>query len=138
MISSTRIRWAAAALAAAALAALGAAAPAAAAPQSVKSLDVQWASVEPGYFPPYNGTLTVGGIYTCTEPVGTTVPVSFNAIQVMPVALPNGFGNLPCGPGVVDAPWSLTSFPTQDVHYGSVSVMTAFDGVLLGAEQFAV
>ncbi|MER8197675.1 hypothetical protein ABTY00_27435 [Streptomyces microflavus] len=137
MISSIRIRWAAA-LAAAALAALGTEAPAAAVPQSVKSLDTQWASVEPGYFPLYAGTLTVGGIYTCTEPVGTTVRVSFNAIQVLPVALPNGFGNLPCGPGVVDVPWSLTSFPTQDVHYGSVSVMTTFDEVLLGAEQFTV
>ncbi|MFI7285878.1 hypothetical protein ACIBRY_04325 [Streptomyces anulatus] len=138
MMSTTRIRWAAA-LAAAVLAALGTAAPAAsAAPQSVKSLDVQWASVEPGYFPSYDGTLTVGGIYTCTEPAGTTVPVSFSAIQVVPLALPMGFGNLPCGPGVVDVPWSLTSTSTRDVHYGSVSVMTTFDGVLLGAEQFTV
>lgn len=133
---TTRIRWAAA-LAAAALVALGTAAvPAAASPQSVTSLDAEWASADPGHLPLFFGTLTIGGTYTCTEPAGTTVPVSFTAIQIMPMALPSGAGNLSCGPGVVDAPWSLTSAPTQDVHYGYVSVLTSFNGVPLPAEQF--
>ncbi|MFF0059400.1 hypothetical protein ACFYRI_33945 [Streptomyces microflavus] len=133
---TTTIRWAAA-LAAAALVALGTAAvPAAASPQSVTSLDVQWASAAPGHLPLFLGTLTIGGTYTCTEPAGTTVPVSFTAFQIMPVALPSGAGNLSCGPGVVDAPWSVTSTPTQDVHYGYVSVLTSFNGVVLPAEQF--
>ncbi|MER8193426.1 hypothetical protein ACFYOI_22965 [Streptomyces microflavus] len=132
---TTRIRWAAA-LAAAALVALGTAVPAAASPQSVTSLDVEWASADPGHLPLFFGTLTIGGTYTCTEPAGTTVPVSFTAIQIMPVALPSGAGDLSCGPGVVDAPWSLTSVPTQDVHYGYVSVLTSFNGVALPAEQF--
>ncbi|WP_411116773.1 hypothetical protein [Streptomyces sp. 058-1L] len=136
MVPTTRIRWAAA-LAAAALIALGTAAvPAAASPQSVTSLDVEWASADPGHLPLFFGTLTIGGTYTCTEPAGTTVLVSFTAIQIMPVALPSGAGNLSCGPGVVDAPWSLTSAPSQDVHYGYVSVLTSFNGVALPAEQF--
>ncbi|MFE0422152.1 hypothetical protein, partial [Streptomyces sp. NPDC058953] len=92
----------------------------------------------PGEHPSILGTLTIGGIYTCTEPAGTTVPVSFSALQLMPIAMPTGYGHLPCGPGVVDAPWSLTSFPTTDVHYGYVSVLTNFDGVMLPAEEFTV
>ncbi|MEU3603552.1 hypothetical protein ABZ714_33320 [Streptomyces sp. NPDC006798] len=110
---------------------------AAAQPQSVKSMDVQWADVDPPMHPSIFGTLTIGGIYTCTAPAGTTVPVSFSALQLMPIAMPNGSGQLPCGPGVVDAPWSLTSFPTTDVHYGYVSVMTTFDGTLI-TDEFTV
>ncbi|MEU5163808.1 hypothetical protein AB0G74_29925 [Streptomyces sp. NPDC020875] len=128
----------AAALAAAALAVLGVTAPGAAAqPQTVKSLDVQGADVDPPVHPSIFGTLTVFGIYTCTAPAGTTVPVSFSALQMMPVAMPNGYGHLPCGPGVVDAPWRLTSFPATDVHYGYVTVITDFDGTLI-TDEFTV
>ncbi|MGV9317212.1 hypothetical protein ACWDR0_34325 [Streptomyces sp. NPDC003691] len=129
----------AALLATAALSALGVTAPGAAAqPQSVRSMDVQWAEVDPAVHPSIFGTLAIGGIYTRTGPAGTTVPVSFSALQLMPLAMPNGAGQLPCGPGVVDAPWSLTSFPATDVHYGYVSVLTNFDGVMLPAEEFTV
>ncbi|MER6915034.1 hypothetical protein ABT354_25445 [Streptomyces sp. NPDC000594] len=138
MSLTIRSRWAAA-LTTAALATLGVAAPGAAAlPQSARSMDVRWASADPANHPSIFGTLTIGGIYTCTEPAGTTVPVSFSALQLMPMAMPSGAGDLPCGPGVVDAPWSLTSFPTTDVHYGYVSVLTTFDGVTLFAEEFTV
>ncbi|MFF3551799.1 hypothetical protein ACWD4V_12770 [Streptomyces tsukubensis] len=138
MSLTLRSRWAAT-LATAALTALGVAAPGAAAqPQSAKSMVVQWANADPAAHPSIFGTLTIGGIYTCTEPAGTTVPVSFSALQLMPIAMPSGAGRLPCGPGVVDAPWSLTSFPTTDVHYGYVSVLTTFDGVLLPVGEFTV
>ncbi|MEO3974918.1 hypothetical protein [Streptomyces sp. CAU 1734] len=133
----TNLSRCAAALTATVLTALGAAAPAAALPRPAGTVDVQWASADPGHYPFISGTLTIGGIYTCTEPAGTTVPISFTAIQLMPVSMPSGAGDLPCGPGVVDAPWSLTSYPTADVHYGYVSVLVAFDGVALPAEEFS-
>lgn len=113
-------------------AALLAAAPAAtAAPTSAlgaKSVQLQWATADPAPWPIRNGTLTVGGVYTCTEPAGTSVLVTFSSLQLMPVAMPAGSGSLPCGPGVIDAPWQLTSFPTADVHHGYTSVFLTFGG----------
>ncbi|GCD95592.1 hypothetical protein [Embleya hyalina] len=103
-----------------------AAAPNAAAVANTKSLVVLWAEARPSSFPPNNGTLTIGGTYTCT--VGGTVQVGFSSLQIMPTAMPSGAGFLPCGPGVVDAPWELTSLGTPDVHHGHVSVFPTFDG----------
>ncbi|MFJ7417584.1 hypothetical protein ACIQXD_03080 [Streptomyces uncialis] len=126
-----------AALAVTALAMLGIGAPGAAAlPQSVKSMDVQWASAQAAAMPFAYGTLTVGGTYTCTAPTGTTVPVSFIGFQIMPLAMPSGSGTLPCGPGVVDATWELTSYPNSEVHHGYTSVLVTFDGVGLPVKEF--
>ncbi|MCM2386983.1 hypothetical protein [Streptomyces albipurpureus] len=126
-------------LACTALAALGIAAPsAAAAPQSAqvtKSLELQWASASPAWFP-FSGTLTIGGTYTCTAPAGTTVNVTFSALQIMPTAMPSGWAALPCGPGVIDAPWEATSYPDSQVHHGYTSVFATFDGVGLPPQQF--
>ncbi|WP_329024549.1 hypothetical protein [Streptomyces sp. NBC_00690] len=126
-----------AALAASALVALGVGAPSATAlPQSTRSLVVQWASADPSPRPFGYGTLTVGGTYTCTGPTGTTMPVDFSGFQIMPLAMPAGSGTLPCGPGVVDAPWQLTSFPNPEVHYGYTSVMVTYDGSNLSTGEF--
>ncbi|OPC78118.1 hypothetical protein B4N89_38620 [Embleya scabrispora] len=97
-----------------------------AAVQNTKSLVVLWAEARPSSFPPINGTLTIGGTYTCT--VGSTVQVGFSSLQIMPTSMPSGAGFLPCGPGVVDAAWQLTSLGTPDVHHGHVSVFPTFDG----------
>lgn len=130
-----------AALACTALAALGVAAPGATAqPQTTqvtKSLEVLWANADPALPPPFNnGTLTIGGTYTCTAPAGTTVSVTFSALQILPMAMPVGSGELPCGPGVIDAPWELTSYPHPDVHNGYTTVFPTFDGVGLMPQQF--
>ncbi|PRH81018.1 hypothetical protein C6N75_00985 [Streptomyces solincola] len=102
------------------------AAPSAA--RGVKAVQLQWADAWPADPPIHSGTLTVGGVYTCTEPAGTSVGVTFSAFQIMPLAMPAGSGSLPCGPGVVDAPWQVTSFPNPDVHHGYTSVFLTFDG----------
>ncbi|MGW9212817.1 hypothetical protein ACWGR4_38355 [Embleya sp. NPDC055664] len=107
-------------------AAHSAATPHHAAVRNTKSLVVLWAEARPSSFPPNNGTLTIGGTYTCT--VGSTVQVGFSSLQIMPTAMPSGAGFLPCGPGVVDATWELTSLGTPDVHHGHVSVFPTFDG----------
>ncbi|MCK8678515.1 hypothetical protein [Streptomyces lichenis] len=121
-----------AALTCMAAAALAMATPAAsAAPateQGVKSIQLQWASASPADPPHLNGYLTIGGTYTCTEPTGTTVDVSFTAMQILPLAMPSGVGSLPCGPGVVDANWEVTSLASADVHRGWTNVFLTFDG----------
>lgn len=128
-----------------AVAAVGATAPVAgaqtvadAAPQTVagtRSLEVLWAEAHPAWLPVQNGTLTIGGTYTCTDPVGTNVRVSFSSLQILPTAMPSGAGTLPCGPGVVGAYWELTSFPTPDVHHGYVSVFASFEGAVVPPKQ---
>ncbi|MFF7244654.1 hypothetical protein ACFZBU_12245 [Embleya sp. NPDC008237] len=122
-----------------AVAAVGTMAPVAgAAPGAVagtRSLEVLWAEAHPAWLPVQNGTLTIGGTYTCTDPAGTSVPISFTSLQIMPTALPSGAGNLPCGPGVVGAYWELTSFPTADVHHGYVSVFVTFQGATVPPKQ---
>ncbi|MCK8677598.1 hypothetical protein [Streptomyces lichenis] len=138
--SPVRARTAAAALicltAAAALTTAPTAAAAPATAQGVTSVQLQWADAQPAN-PPFNsGTLTVGGVYTCTEPTGTSVTVTFNALQILPMAIPSGSGVLPCGPGVVDAPWQVTSYPNPDVHSGYTSVFLTFDGQDQPPQQF--
>ncbi|MEU6486839.1 hypothetical protein [Streptomyces sp. NPDC046887] len=138
--SPTRRRAAAATLIClAAAAALTTAPTAMAAPataQGVKSIQLQWADAQPAN-PPFNsGTLTVGGVYTCTEPTGTSVTVTFSALQILPTATPTGSGFLPCGPGVVDAPWQVTSYPDPNVHSGYTTVFLTFDGQGLLPQQF--
>lgn len=113
-----------------------AAGAAAAAVQGTKSVQLQWASAWPADPPFRSGVLTVGGVYTCTEPAGTSVAVSFNALQILPLAMPSGSGTLPCGPGVIDAPWELASFPNPDVHSGWTNVLLTFDGQGLPAQEF--
>ncbi|WP_406293582.1 hypothetical protein OG948_02970 [Embleya sp. NBC_00888] len=118
---------------------MGVTAPGAgAAPQTVagtRSLEVLWAEAHPAWLPVQNGTLTIGGTYTCTDPVGTNVRVSFSSLQILPTAMPSGAGTLPCGPGVVGAYWELTSFPTPDVHHGYVSVFASFEGAVVPPKQ---
>lgn len=121
------------------LTALATAAPAVAAPtaptaprsvQQTRALELQWAAVTPPAYPFTSGTITVGGTYTCTDPVGSTVAVEFNAIQMMPIAGASGAGSLPCGPGVVNAPWEIESYPAWNVHNGYLSVILSADGVV--------
>ncbi|MFD9721318.1 hypothetical protein [Streptomyces sp. NPDC059076] len=126
-----------ASLAATALVALGVSAPSATAlPQSTRTLVVEWASASPSPIPFGSGTLTVGGTYTCTGPTGSTMPVSFTASQFMPLSISSGSGTLPCGPGVVDAPWELTSYPSWDVHNGYTSVLVGYDETGVSSGQF--
>ncbi|RST15473.1 hypothetical protein EF908_35885 [Streptomyces sp. WAC04770] len=103
--------------------------------QGVKSVQLQWAEAWPADPPFRSGILTVGGVYTCTEPAGTSVAVSFNALQIMPLAMPSGSGTLPCGPGVIDAPWQVAGFPDPDVHSGWTNVFLTFDGQALLPQQ---
>ncbi|MCS0634821.1 hypothetical protein NX801_03935 [Streptomyces sp. LP05-1] len=139
LLSARRPARAAAVAAAAALAALAVPVPtASAAPAAelgVKSVQLLWANADPAN-PPFQGTLTVGGTYTCTEPAGTRVSVSFTSLQILPTAMPFGAGTLPCGPGVVDAPWELVSYRDSDVHSGYTTVFLTFDGQGMLPKQF--
>ncbi|MYW00904.1 hypothetical protein [Streptomyces sp. SID3343] len=83
-------------------------------------------------------TIEVSGIYTCTDPVGTSLTLSVLVTQVMPFATATASVTLPCGPTVIDAPWTATGYADPSVHHGYAHVSVIGAGPPIGSANFDI